>query len=475
MGAEFLRLRRKNAVWRVLRALLLGIAVALLLAGGLMAMFKLTSTNGRMMLCIGVGIAAGLAVAVVRWLLLRRSDLRAAEQMDAEHHLKERVQTMIAFRNEESAMLELQRRDTEKALQGVRSYGVRKMSVFLHIVLVVVAMAVLVGAVILPARAEVEPPVITEPDYNATAWQLASLEELIAHVQSSNMAQPAKDQTVEQLQSLREALNAAITVSAFKLRVIEVIANTYTYTDLVNSNDDLYDVISALDHDVADDIAYVVGNVGNEQFNADVEDIGYQLGQQDQLPTIGQLADGMDTQLSLIVTQYIGENAYDETDAMYCALLQFAAGLHTVAEVVETGESATIADTLGQVVYDFRITAKLAQEQQDATKDECVHVVKTLCDIFSISPNECPPDPDPEYTKKVEGEDGAEVGGGAGTGNMQFAGDEQVYNYKTNEHVSYNDVVAEYYAAMLQASLEGEIPPEMVEFILKYFSQLYTG
>ena len=58
---------------------------------------------------------------------------------------------------------------------------------------------------------------------------------------------------------------------------------------------------------------------------------------------------------------------------------------------------------------------------------------------------------------------------------MQYAGDEQVYDYKQDTHVSYTEVVAEYYASMLQASLEGGISEEMLEFIMKYFSQLYTG
>lgn len=476
MGTEFLRLRRKNAVWRGFRALLTGISVALLVAGGLMAMFKLTTTDGQWMLCAIAGAAAGLVTMVVRFLLLRRSDLRAAEQIDSEHNLKERVQTMIAFRDTDSAMLQMQRQDTEDKLKTVKTYGVRKLSVAAHVVAVLLAAAVMVTGVILPARAEPEIPEYVEPDYSATAWQIASLEELIVHVQESNMVQLAKDQTVAELQSLRETLNAPITVSAFKSRVIEVIANTYTYTDRVNSNDDVHDVIHAIDHEVADEISYVVGSLGNLEFNADVEDIGYQLGQDVNLPTVGELADAMDTQLAKIVTDYLADNDYEETDALYRAVLNFASGLHDVADLVESeAEASQISDRLGEVIHGLKSEANLALEQQTVTKEECVYVVKTLCSIFSISPSECPPDPDPVYTKGGEDEDSDEVGGGYGDGEMQYAGDEQVYNYKTNEHVSYTEVVTEYYNAMLQASLEGELSEEMVEFILKYFSQLHTG
>lgn len=478
MGTEFLRLRRKNAVWRVIRALLTGIIVALLLSGGLMAMFKLTSTDGRMMLCVTVGAVAGVLAMVIRWLMLHRSDLRAAEQMDAEHHLKERVQTMIAFREDNSAMLTLQREDTEEKLKSVKSYGVRKIGVFAHVGLVVLAAAVLVGGVMLPARAEEEPPVYVEPEYNATAWQLASLDELIIHVQESNMAQPAKDQTVADLQDLREVLGGSITVSALKERVIKVISNTYTYTDMVNSNDDMHDVIAAIEHDISDELSYVVGSLGNVDFNGEMDDIGFQLGRdRDVLLTLGALADEMDSQLALIPSDYVPENNYDETDVLYCALLDFAAGLHDVAALVEAGEtSEVIANRLGEVTHGLKSQANLALTQQHATKQECVYVVQELCDIFGISRSECPPDPDPIYTKKSETDDDyIEGGGGAGSGDMQFAGDEQIYDYKQNEHVSYTEVVADYYASMLQAQKEGKLSEDVAEFILKYFSQLYTG
>ncbi len=476
MSTEFLRLRRKNTLWRTLRALLTGIAVALLLAGGLMALFKLTSTDGRMMLCLAVGGGAGLLAAVIRWILLRRSDIRAAEQIDAEHGLRERVQTMIAFQKEESTMLQLQREDTEERLRSVKRYGVRTGSVIVHVGVVVLAAAVLVGGMILPAKAEVEPPVYVEPDYNASEWQKASLEALILHVQESNMAQPAKDQTIGELEALRDALDTSISVSAFKAQVITAISNVYTYTDRINSNDDLHDVVISVEHDLAELLAYVVGSLANAQLNADVEDIGYHLGKEDMRPTIGDLATQLNTQLDRIPAYYVPENSYDETDVLYCATRTLATGLQDVAEMLEAGQDTTaVQNRLGEVIHTFKSQINLGLEQQTVTKEECVYVVNSLCGIFGLSASECPRDPDPTYSKKTDNDDYDPSGGGAGTGEMQFAGDEQVFDYKQNIHVSYTDLIREYYVAMLQASQEGKISEEMTEYILKYFSNLYTG
>lgn len=476
MGTQFLRLRRKNALWRFGRSVLTGMAVAMLLAGCLMIFFKLTSTNGRVILSIAVGLGAGLLTAVIRWLLLRSSDLRAAEQIDSEHHLKERVQTMIAFKDEDSPMLQMQRQDTEQKLQAVSKYGVRLSSVLCHYLAVVLATVVLCFGLVLPARAEVEPPQYVEPEYDATAWQIASLEELIAHVEQSNMAEPAKEQTVQELQNLRDALDTNITVSAFKAQVIQVLGNVYTHTDRVNSNDDVHDVIKKVDHDIVDDLAYVAGCLKNLELGADVEDIGYQLSQPENLPTVAGLGQDLQTQLALIATDYLPNNSYTEEDALYRAMVAFAAGLQDVGALVAAGEEGDlISGRMGEVIHSLKSELNLALEQQTVTKEECTYVVKTLCSIFAISPGECPPDPDPAYTKKQDNDQVGDVGGAPGPGEMQYAGDEQIYDYKQNQHVSYTEVIAEYYAAMIQASLEGELSEEMIEFILKYFSQLYTG
>ena len=476
MGTEFLRLRRKNARWRFGRAVLTGMAVALLLSGGLMAFFKLTSTNAHMILCLALGLGLGLVAAVIRWVLLRRSDIRAAEQIDQEHNLRERVQTMIFFREEESPMLQMQRQDTEEKLLSVSTYGVKKLSMLGHFLAVVAATAVLVLGLILPARAEVEPPVYKEPDYAATEWQLASLEALIVHVQESNMAQQAKDETVLQLQSLRDALDKTITVTAFKNQVIEVITNVYMATDLVNSNDDMHDVVYTVDHEQAQLLSYVVGMPRNETFNGDVEDLGYQLGKEENLSTIAQFGADLKAQVAKIPVDYIPQNHYTAEDPLYLATAALAEGLVEVGAMIEGGSEATdVQNRLGEVIHAFKSQANLGLEQQRVTKEECVYVVENLCTIFGLSVNECPKDPDPVYSKSGKEDDNVSSSGGAGDGEMQYAGDEQVYDYKQDKHVSYTELIAEYYAAMLQASQEGKISEEMVEYILKYFSQLYTG
>ena len=58
---------------------------------------------------------------------------------------------------------------------------------------------------------------------------------------------------------------------------------------------------------------------------------------------------------------------------------------------------------------------------------------------------------------------------------MQYAGNETIFDYTNNQHVPYTEVINEYYQSMLQAYTEGTLPAEMVDYILKYFNNLYTG
>lgn len=486
MGTEFLRLKRKHTTWRVLRMVMAALATGMLLAGAMLVFFKLTTTDGQFVLCLAAGGAAAVVTAVTVWLAMRRSDLRSAEQIDREHKLKERVQTMIAFREEDSAMLQMQRQDTEDKLKAVKSYGVRAGSVVAHIGSLVLAVALLLTGVILPARAEKEPYVEPEPEFDATAWQIASLEELILHVENSAMETVAKEGTLEELTLLRDTLEGSVTVSAFKVMVLEAITNIYEYKDRSNSNDDMHDIVVAIDHKQAEDLAYAIGSLNNPTYMNDIGMVGTNLGLDYMLPQSGAFADALDEQLAKVPTKYLPENAYGEDDILYQALVAFAAGMHDVADLVEAakgvvGEEAkkeanqAIADRLGDVMYDLQTNANIALQMQGETQNECAHVVKTLCSIFGISNSECPPDPDPTYTKNVDTNDEVTGPGGAGTGEMQYAGEGQVYDYKQNQYVSYTELVTEYYNSMLQAKQEGRLSEEMVDFIMKYFEQLYTG
>lgn len=467
MGKEFGRLKRYNATWTMLRALVLGIAVMLLLAGLALMLDKLHVLEGSIVYYV-IAVAAGLAVGAVYWLLQRRNDLRLAEKIDEEHHLRERVQTMVEYRDQDTAMLQVQREDTEARLKAVRGFGQRKLTLAAHFAVLAVAFAVFMVGVVLPVQAVPQPTKPTEPPFEASEWQKAALEELIAHVEASDMIATAKEPVIAELWELRDALDTKLTTKNVQALVIEAIRFTYATTDTVNSNDDIHDIIERkVSHDQADELAYALGAVGNKGREGDIAAIGTELAKEDMLPSLKGLAIMLDDALSTSV--------FDETDPLYAAVAKFAAQLHLVGDAESAEDLETAQNLLGTAINDLKNEANIALTQQDLTKDECVYVVDELCEIFAIPASDRPGDPDEDYSQTSDNEYN-ESSGGAGKPDLYYPSKDEVYDHETDTYKIYGDLLRDRYYPLMHSKLQdGALPEELLEFIKSYFNELQTG
>ncbi len=466
MGKEFKRLKRYNATWRMIRSAAVGAAAAMGLLGVLLVLSKLHLLQAGVLLYILAGVA-GLMAGVLYWLGQFRSDLLMAEKIDAEHQLKERVQTMIQYRQEDSAMLQVQREDTERRLQTVRKFGQKKLTLAGHFVLVVVALAVLCAGVMMPVQAVVEPTQPTEPPYEVTEWQKAAVAELIKHVQRSDMAEPAKTPTLEKLQELLTALDTQMTASILKERVVAVMVVAYSAADEVNSNDDIYDVILAcVDHPQASMLAYAMGALMNVERDDQIETIRAALEKDAELPGVQALAEGLE--------QALDASAFDEQDPLFAAVAGLQKKLTEVAQAVQAGDMTAARNALGVAFGELKVNANTALEQQDLTKEECVYVVDTLCSIFGITGADRPSDPDGEMFIQNDGQEYVPDAGGFGTGNLLVAGDDQIYDYRAHKFTAYAELLKNYYYNDALQSMD-TMSEEIRQMVEKYFNELWTG
>lgn len=467
MSKEFRRLKRYNATWTMLRAVALGVAVTLLAAGIVMLMDKMHVMTGNIVYYV-IAAVLGLVIGAIYWVLQRRNDLHLAEKIDEEHHLRERVQTMVEYRDADGAMLQVQREDTERRLQAVRKFGQKKLTLGAHLLLVLVALAVFMVGVVMPVQAVPQPTKPTEPPFEASEWQKAGLEELIKHVENSDMIDTAKEPVVEELWELRHALDTKLTTKNVQLLVVEVIRFTYAITDEVNSNDDIHDLIERkVTHDQADELAYALGAINNKEREADIALIGETLAKDEQLPSLKGLA--------IMLEDALSDSIFDETDPLYAAVAQFAAKLHGVSDAESTDDLETARNLLGVAINELKNDANNALTQQDLTKDECMYVVDQLCKIFEIPNNMRPADPDENYSQGANKEYN-ESGGGLGTGEMQYAGKDEIYDHETDSYIPYGDLLTErYFPLMRQKLQDGTLPEALVEFIKSYYNELQTG
>lgn len=466
MGKEFKRLKRYNATWRMIRSVAVGAAAAMGLLGVLLVLSKLHVLQAGVLVYLLAGIA-GLMAGGLYWLGQLGSDLRMAEKIDAEHQLKERVQTMIEYRDEDGAMLQVQREDTEQRLQAVRKFGQKKLSLAGHFLLVVVALAVLCVGVMMPVQAVVEPTQPTEPPYEVTEWQKAAVAELIKHVQRSDMAQAAKTPTLEKLEELLAALDTQMTAGILKERVVAVMVTAYSATDEVNSNDDIYDVIlTCVDHPQASMLAYAMGAMMNVERDNQIETIRAALEKDEQLPTVQTLAEDLE--------QALAASAFDESDPLYAAVAGLQQKLLEVGQAVQAGDMTAARNALGVAFGELKVNANGALEQQDLTKEECVYVVDTLCSIFGISGADRPGDPDDEMFIKNEDQEYVPDSGGFGTGDLLVAGDDQIYDYRAHKYTAYAELLKDYYYNDALQSMD-TMSEEIRQMVEKYFNELWTG
>ena len=463
MGKEFRRLKRYNVTWSMLRTLMLGLSLALLLLGAILALDKVHVIQADTVHYVLAMVCALVAMGIYA-VVQRKSDQRIAEKIDAEHKLRERVQTMVQYQNDESAMLQVQREDTEARLKAVRRFGQKRLTLAAHFVLVLVAFAVFAVGVVMPVQAVPQPTVPTEPPYEVSDWQKGAVQQLIVHVQESNMVDAVKTPTVEDLQNLLKTLDTKLTASALKEKVASVIINVYRNTDDVNSNDDIHAVIiNVCEHNQAADLAYSLGALHNAERAGQIEVIRVAMEKDKELATAGDLADQLDEALAMSI--------YNEEDALYAAVAEFAAGLHAVADALAAEDADGARQLLGSTFGKLKNSASNALEQQDATKEECLYVVDTLCEIFSLSGKDRPGDPDPEILKQQKEEEVGSNAGGFSPGGELYAGDDEVYNYREHTYAEYGPLFKEYYHTQALDDMK-EMDESLRELVEKYINEI---
>lgn len=468
MGSEFKRLKRYNVTWITIRALTFAASACMVIVGALLLMKKLHIAEAPA-LAYGIAAAVGLAVGAVSFWMMRKSDMRLAEKIDHDRQLRERVQTMVEYRDQDSAMLQMQRQDTENRLKQVRMVGVKFYGVVLHSLMLAVAVTVLMVGLVLPTRAVVEPTQPTEPPYVPSQWQISALEELIEHVEESGMDEAAKVPVLEQLRAVREMMDQKVTVPVMRNRVITAAAAVYAASDAANSNDDINSTLKLVSHDIRKELAFAVCSLEQNKpdFNTAMEGMEELLKKAVNLVQLSQI--------SADILAALEKTEWTEEDALYATMAQFARDLQSASEAFTVEKDVKLTyNRIGEAIYGLKTNAALAKEQQLATRTECLYVVDTLCDIFGISNAERPEDPDHPVAKdeSQDNNQGPSDGGG-GTGEMQFAGDDKVYDYKNDIYVHYGELINDYYADLIADIVDGKISPELAEILQKYFGILY--
>lgn len=215
MSPKFNQFKTKMTIEVLVRALLISLSVGLLLAGGAFIAIKVTGfdtskyfsageTDLTALVIAGAGVLVAAALFCLIFFPFRPSDKKVAKRLDEELGLNEKVQTMVAYRDQTSAIHEIQREDTINILSAKPTKALKFKTPILLICAFALTAAVFTTSQVLPKK-EIEishQQKPEDPPYVVSTWQQEALVELIKYVKESEATNDAKKYLVHNLESL---------------------------------------------------------------------------------------------------------------------------------------------------------------------------------------------------------------------------------------------------------------------------------
>ena len=497
MGGSFLKFKRRLLVARIIKSVAAGASAAMLTIGVWLVLWKLAWIDADVILVYGICIGAAVVVAVLAYLLLHTSDRHLATALDTRFDLQEKVQTMIAFRDESGGMLDMQRKDTERSLAAVRSrtFGWRGLWIFL--LALCVGGAVLATGLLVENRRDYEPPEEIVP-FEISEMQIAGIEELIRYTESSDMEEPYRGEIVFSLTTLLSELKAAETEpqmqTALATALTEITETTYAASSMTEILDEMWKTeethVKALAR-VLNTSQWTEPDWGDfaekyEAFRLSLRTADGENGSaQSVLWTIENVA--------LKLAGALNTSGIKKTDILYASMERLVHGADTeepfdgLSAIAENATDGTDADALLATVD--ALLEKMSEELygvisvQKTNTNVGEYVLKKLATLFGVP---IPAFERPQLAKN--GEDGATsdesdrededgpVGGGIGEG-ATFGSQDLVLDPLTGEYVEYGTLYAIYNTRMIEKLKDDKYgyTEEQKRSIEKYFALLYSG
>ena len=481
MGSGFYRFRRRLMLFAFVRSLLFGLSIGLLAFSVLFTASKLTVVPFDFTLQILIGGGAAFVVTAVLFLLSLRSDARVAEKLDAEVVDRDRVQTMVAFRGQDSEILRLQREDTERRLAEAKTGRAKTRGLWISVIAFAVSVALTAGAFVMPAKAE--PPIEEETpiDQYEKAWRISRLNSLIDMVQNSLMTEAAREDIVKELQALLAVVTETDLESEMRAAAIETILRVDEIVDRVNVSEDIADVLEKSTSPTLSVLGEAIASQSSTTTKKQLTAVLNALKAYEREEIIDAVADVND-ELSAALRLSGGSDA----DELYRAVKTLSDALSMIVDQQENASLATISASLTAAFNDNlgAIGEALLTERDNSLTGATV--VRELMDIFSITAEDLETeieegdeiigsgnesfDPPPD-----EDEDDTLHDGGLGTGETLYGSNDLVYDPDNEAYVEYGDILNGYYAKVLEMISDGRVTPELEEYINRYFSTLFSG
>ena len=500
MNENFLRFKERQNKLLIIKSLMAGGASGLSLGGLCLILSKLDLLGCAPIFSLPIGIVFFLIGSGLFYYFGRRSDSDVARELDARFDLKEKLQTMVAYENEQGDMVELQRQDADDSLAEIDESEYKIERLWIYLATLVTALVVTVAGFIVPnvwARNQ-------NPPFSLSEYQIAGLEELIKYVEKSAMEEEFRKPMAEELSELLSDLSRVDNENDMRIELAEAMAaichityessNSTEILDLLWGTNDRYlkymakwlDTSGWSSPDEGDYAERLVNylHILLDDVNGDDEDESTDEEKK------AELRGALDAMCRKIKIAFDGGRV-PKDDEIYVALtvLFFAdesaehPGFMTIYEQSETLDyeqaSAAVTNTLYGIyaqMYDA-----ISAQKINANVGEY-----TMTRIASLFPVPIPEFERPGFVKRgesVEGDKGDKdddddkggvSDGGIGEG-ATFGSEDYVLDPISGKYVKLGELINRYYDLMDEKLENGSYTEEQKEIIRKYFALLYSG
>ncbi len=472
MDNGFKKFKRKIRAGAVLRSVLAGFSLGLIAVAALWLVAKLTAADPDFMRFGLIGGGVALVSFVIFLIFQLPTDRRLAKRLDNKLELHEKVQTMIAFRGDNSEMVQLQREDTQRILMQTPGKKARSKSAWLVTILPVLACICLAVTFIVPAKG-VEPPPAPVETWLMTDVTEQSLKDLIKYVESSGMQNVPKGQIVSELQSLLSKLKTVTKKTDMQQTVVSSITKIHAYALPCHIHVNSVKALKSSTNDVLVKLGSGINGMNYGLLTTAVQtEMFAALKVENKQEVAGTLAGGIELAV---------DHSKEAADhPLAAALLQTAQMLRTVTD--DMTEEA-VKELLSDIDQDVLALA-LKQPIIDVTVEQ--YTINQLMYIFSIPQTMIPQEIldsfetgtiDGETSDGKDDEDHPTTGsGGRGDGEFEVGSDDMIFDPNSGElgqKVVYGQVIRDYSPVFDELMREGDVPEDLAEMANKYISILF--
>ncbi|MCI5745731.1 MAG: apolipoprotein A1/A4/E family protein [Erysipelotrichaceae bacterium] len=418
------------------------------------------------------------------------SDKKIALRLDKDANLNERCQTMVEFKDDNSLLAFLQRKDTYDKLEKTSCKTLKFKFSISTLVMFVITMSLFVSSLFIESK-KITPEAddtsseeeIVSSEENSSSEDFSSSEDSSSSEQENqessgideafeNMKEEVdkneglNDQNKEDIKSDLDDLKEQITDENNENKEESIDQSKEEIDQKLDDQITKDEIGEALQNqDSTNEVGKGVSNGDKDQTSSSLEELRESLSSL----TGQELKDALED-IASDIKAALSQSQVDESDELYQAFDKFADNLNENAQnVADSDIQEQIDQTFNQAIEDI----SNALDKQNAIEDLKESLDQQLEDLKEqVSDNSSSNNQNNEGNEEGSGGGGGN-GASSGSGDIIYASDDLIYDPITGQYVTYGEVLSYYYSLMLIDMENGEIPEDLQSLINDYFSSLY--